>query len=318
MKSALVKVTSVLFIIASGILIASAFLGSGFTFPVVQLAKSQDTEQQASPARTPVPADKDKTSSDVSADTYKQTVARLRAYSDQGRFVDLVAEADAIQTQWGSTGGERYGLLFLEFLGELTSGRILEAHPNAWDLSQKYVVAALITSDTYDLETEWALLRYLHYPARPTSLDSEWVEQRRQRVKLWLHALNRLETEKDETFDPEDSGPIKVNPPSGTTGFPGMGPEQIKDPVLRAEYKKAIDENNKRIRNSNHQLKLRQNEQAIIRGALKYISTVYARPPSDIEELRRLLREYKISDDLRKVIETETKKAIDADGTTAR
>ena len=50
----------------------------------------------------------------------------------------------------------------------------------------------------------------------------------------------------DKNFDWEKPIYMNVRPPAATGLRPGVEPEEIADPILRAQYQKAIDENEKR------------------------------------------------------------------------
>jgi len=301
LRTILAKFISILVVSTTGILVA-------YTFVMPWDLRSQFQTQKATQNRPLATADTGQTTSDVPEAVYREKLAHLKMLREAGTLPDLISEVDEIEKQWGANGGERYGLLFQEFLSALGTSRIIDHNPDTLDISQKYAVIALKNADSYDLETEWSFLRYLRYPMGPIKLDGLGTERRLADVKLWLHALHRLESEKDKNFDPNETGPMNAEPPPGANGYPGMSPDRIKDPILRAQYEKAINENNRKIRYMNHQFKLLQHEPSIIRDAVKYISRMYAQEPSNIQELTVLLRNYKISSELSKNIINQTEK----------
>lgn len=305
-----VKLILSLGVFSTAILLASAFKNSDSLFPMRPAEQNRYEAQKPSPTQSATMPDKDKTTNDIPDAIYKDLVARLRVLRASGSLEDLVTEGDNIARQWGANAGRNYGLLFREFLSVLTSPRIINQNSGALELSQKYAVAALKSSEFFDLETEWFLLMYLRYPLQGKILDESGVQQRRERVKLWLHALHRLEREKAKNFNPNDLPALNVEPPKGVNGIAGMSPENIKDPGLRAAYERAIDENKKKVEYFNLQLKLRQNEASMIKNGIEYISTVYAQEPFGLQELDKLLDVYDVSEPLRKNIKNVTEKLI--------
>jgi hypothetical protein len=298
----LIKLVVFLCILCSAIIVTLAVTSNLSSWaPSPEISQSQ---KQINNSATPI---KD----DIPEAVADDVISRLHALRASADLKGLIEEGDRIESRWGEEGGRNYGLVVREFLGALTTGKIVEQDPGVFDLSQKYAVRALKRAETYDLETEAHLLLRLEYPIQPTVLDENGIKQRRERAGLWLHALRRLETEKDKHFDPKATGPMNASPPEETGLPPGVSPEAVKDLKLRAEYEKAIEENRKRIEHFNWQYRLRQNEPWIIDGGVKYISKAYAYSASDPKELDQLLEEYSISKDIRTKIKSETKKIVD-------
>ncbi|MGB7068425.1 MAG: hypothetical protein WBD22_02940 [Pyrinomonadaceae bacterium] len=243
---------------------------------------------------------------DTLQNEFQQELCRLKYFREKGSLNELINEGNRIEQKFGTSGGESYGKLFLEFLSILTSSRYRSTDDIALHLSQGYAVQAFKKSNTFDLETEWRLLMYLRYSLSEIELNDTQIQERRERVRLWLHALHRLEVEKDENFDPDDVPSLNVAPPTGVrVGFAGMSPEAIKDPKLRAEYEAAIEANAKKAEYRAGQFRLRQNENFIVKNAVKYISKVYSISPKNLGELQELLNDSRVSDDLKREIETK-------------
>jgi hypothetical protein len=293
------RIGILLFLFTTGILVVSALVIPEYMFYRPSLSQNLYQAKKSPSLNIATPVEKDKSVGDIPIDIFRSTVTRLRVLSENGRFQDLIREGDTIHEKWGASGGERYGTLFLEFLRLLQSNRVADANSRALDLSQHYAVVALSRADSYDLETEWAMLRYLRYPVGVSTLEITQIEQRQTTVELWLHILHRLRSDKDEGFDPKNVGTINVEPPSGVNGFPGMSPEKIMDPTLRAEYEKAIDANAQKVKYYDYQLQLRKDEIAIVKDAVKYISKMYEQSLRNFDELNRLMSSYKISDDVK-------------------
>jgi hypothetical protein len=175
------------------------------------------------------------------------------------------------------------------------------------ELSRNFAAQALKKADTFDLEYEWKLLSFLggvDYPS--DKLNDNLIQKRRERVKLWLHAIHRLETSKDSNFNPDDLPQLNIAPPP-STGLPaGVSPEAIRDEKLRNEYEKAIAANTKKVKYYNKQSRLRIDENFFVNKiAVNYISTAYSKSPTNLTELDKLLDEYHIPENIRGMIKVQ-------------
>lgn len=245
----------------------------------------------ASPASTPP-------GNDGNLESLREVEANLKALKGTDRLEDLINSQRNIEYLLGKTGGPNYGMLYRNLLAALTTEKIIESHPEALGLAQDYVEIALRRSDSFDFETEWFLLMYLRYPTNEASLDNSQIEARRRRTDLWLHLLKRIDDEKDTDFDQNDLPALNVQPPEGSNIIAGMSPDAITDPVLREQYKAAIKKNSENAAYFSHQIRLRQDEDSIIKNAVKYISLMYSKVPYNSDELRNALDKYAISDDI--------------------
>jgi hypothetical protein len=241
-------------------------------------------------------------------DSYGRRLLAIRSYGVAGELKDLLDLWDKTEQEWGSRGGKEYGQLTLEMMQVLNSNRFKSDDDTALKLGGRYAFVALRKADSFDLETEWRLLLHLKIFSNDMRLTGSQLEERNGYVKQWLHALKRLETEKDPNFDPNDVGRLNVTPPEGVpVRLSGMSPESIKDPKLRAEYENAIKANSRKLEYFNQQYRLRQDEEFIVKHAVKYISVMYAQSPSNMAELNKLMRDANISKDVQEKIRTAIK-----------
>ena len=126
-----------------------------------------------------------------------------------------------------------------------------------------------------------------------------------------------MENAIDKDWDPNDIPTENVDLPEGVTGFPGMPPELIKDPALRAEYEQAIKKNREKTEIRNEQLNLRNTKNRYRRIVEKYLISTYSIPPYANEELSKYVNEYiaeektrsRILDTVKKNIEAQAEKA---------
>ena len=137
----------------------------------------------------------------------------------------------------------------------------------------------------------------------PIILESaDWRRLRLEKARWWLAAWRRVTESTDPKFDFSDFPLLNVAPPRAT-GLPsGIPPQAIRDLKLRSEYEQAVEQNNVRARKYDEQFWIKQNGQALLKSAERYLKKAYSRTPDDIPELMRLLETYITDDQLRKRI----------------
>jgi hypothetical protein len=183
-----------------------------------------------------------------------------------------------------------------------------------YQLSQKYIFAALAQADNFSLDLESRLLPFLAIDQAPSAttdaVSSEWIKERGAKTRLWLHALQRLEKETDRNFNFNDHPVLNVAPPQ-ETGLPaGVAPEAIKEPKLRAQYQAAIAANAKKAREYDRQYMLRHIREVFFPKAEQYLVSAYTKPPYDLDELRVYLNEYLADAASKERIVNEVKKKM--------
>jgi len=206
----------------------------------------------------------------------------IRAQNLEG----LVAAADEIENTWGKDGGQFYGRLMMEVSNSLANSF---SETKRDELSQKYAALALVRADTMSLRLETILLEFLSRDLAADTKQANWVKERSDKTKLWLHAWARLEKGINRNFEFNDRPLLKVTPPQ-ETGLPaGVAPEAIRDQKLRATYKAAIAANAAKAREYSKQMELKSLDRMFTRKAEEYIVRVYAEPPYNFDELERHL-----------------------------
>lgn len=207
--------------------------------------------------------------------------------------------AKEIQNKWYPKDKEMYGSLMVHSLISWRSACKRADKKAPMNLIRQYAEQALSTydpkkPDNISIKTELDLVSILHEDytySKGKHTDQEWATARRKGTERWFHAWQRLEKAIDEDWDSNDVPEENVSPPKGIgiPGIPGMPPEMIKDPVLRAEYEKAIAENREKIKIRNEQIKLRSIRKTYFRVVEKYLVSTYSIPPYDNTELSTLL-----------------------------
>ena len=213
-------------------------------------------------------------------------MSRLDALIRANDLDGVVAAADQIENTWGKDGGQFYGRLMLEVSNSLVNSF---SGTKADELSQKYASLALTRADTMSLRLETILLDFLSRDLTAKTQEENWVKERSDKTKLWLHAMARLEKGINRNFAFNDRPVLKVRPPE-ETGLPaGIAPEAIKDQKLRATYKAAIAANSAKAQEYNKQMELKSLDGLFTKKAEEYVVRVYALPPHKLDELERHL-----------------------------
>jgi len=221
----------------------------------------------------------------------------LRNSKDIKGLESMVKE---IQSKWSQKDKQKYGALMVNTLNSWASACRRSDKKPPMETIRQYANQVLSTydpnkPDNISIETEFALVSILHGQyiyTKGKRTDEQWASHRRKGVKRFFHAWQRLENAIDPTWEPDDVPKINIDLPKGVPGFPGMPPEMIKDPVLRAEYEQAIKKNREKIKIRNEQLKLRNIKKRYFRIVEKYLVSTYSIPPYDNEELEEYLNKY--------------------------
>ena len=106
---------------------------------------------------------------------------------------------------------------------------------------------------------------------------------------LWLDLIGLLDRFLDPDFNPDDVPERAVQPPPTSEGVvypPGADPALIDDPNARAEYKKAIADNEAKTSHYGLQTKLRRLDERITPRAEDFIRKFYTPAPRDQKELK--------------------------------
>ena len=243
----------------------------------------------------------------VNQAAFDAEMSRLDALIRANDLDGLVAAADQIENTWRKDGGQFYGRLMLEVSNSLANS-FSGTKPD--ELSQKYASLALTRADTMSLRLETILLDFLSRDLTANTQEANWVKERSDKTKFWLHAWARLEKGINRNFDFNDRPLLNVRPPE-ETGLPtGTAPEAIRDQKLRATYKAAIAANSKKAQEYNKQFELKSLDGLFTKKAQEYIVRVYALPPYNLDELERHLTASGLDQTIRKRVLSEVVKRL--------
>lgn len=242
---------------------------------------------------------------------------------EQSKNLNALANlVEEIQNKWSKKDKRMYGALMVNTLHSWESAYRRADKKPPMNIIRQYANQVLSTydpnkPDNISIETEFALVSILHGEyiyMKGERTDEEWASYRRKGAERFLRAWKRLENAIDDDWDPNDIPEANVSPPKGIgiPGIPGMSPELIKDPVLRAEYEKAIEKNREKIEIRNEQLKLRNTNNRYHRILEKYLVSTYSIPPYANEELSKYVNGYTADEKTRSRILDAVKKNIEA------
>jgi hypothetical protein len=243
---------------------------------------------------------------------YQRDLARLDDLSKTQDLNAVIKFADEAETRWGQRGGDYYARLMLNVSNVIANDF---SDDRIYRLSQKYALAALSKSNSFSLDSEVSLLPFIAMDLAPkdaaANVEPEWAKERSLKARLWLHAWQRLEAERDKNFNFDDRPVMNVVPPR-ETGLPsGVAPEAIKDAKLRARYQAELTANAKKAEAYNRQYMLREMSKTFPRKAESYIVGAYSKPPYNFNELGKLMNQYVADHETRqRILREVTEKKI--------
>ncbi|MEM6725539.1 MAG: hypothetical protein AAF598_15975 [Bacteroidota bacterium] len=187
---------------------------------------------------------------------------------------------------WESAPDQWYGAFVLQTCQLLNTPRP-EVQQTKWNLAE-----ATLQTKAESLPLPITLQLLYQVVDKPLITSKEWPENRLAFAEIWLKAWQQLEQEMNPAFDPTQLPNIKVAPPDETGLPPGVSPDAIDDPQLRATYQKAIKANRVLIEQYTYQNQLLQMAPSFQQTASQYLIHLYSQVPVDIAELQQLLLTY--------------------------
>jgi hypothetical protein len=217
-----------------------------------------------------------------------QISQHLRRDPSTVSYERLKGIADQIASRWKERDARTYGLLTLAFCQAVQSSNVL---PRMTALSQRCALSAVALGDALPIDLVCELLQCAQHNLDENGkalTGTPLSESRRDRVKRWLRALQRIQDAIDPRFDANDVGYGNVMPPGGA-GPAGMDPAGISDPVVRAQYLSAIQANQDKIVKASFQLKLRDLQKEFFEAAIRFILFEYSDVPAGPKEVDELM-----------------------------
>ena len=222
--------------------------------------------------------------SDVETKDYKEDMAHIEAMRDSidsGQIVKLEEYekfADEIQKKWSLRNKEYNARIILELCGPLSSGTF--PGDRRYDVAKKYALSVLDKPEQISIEMELELTGHvvtlMYTPNSPKGED--FSQRRKKDVEVRLHAWKRLTDAIDPNWDPNEVI-LSPNAVAVEMGLPGsVEPQAIEDPILRAEYIRAIEANMQKSEKYREQNSLHKWLKRFPRNAETYIIQAYSRP----------------------------------------
>jgi hypothetical protein len=174
--------------------------------------------------------------------------------------------ADKLEAKWFDKDKKYYWYIMSLICREFYSSVFNDE--GEYELASKYAIQTLDKmknlpeSDKATPNIEFSLLMKIHSPSLTKanilqlSETGLWNNKRSEIVKLYFQSWERLEKKIDPNYGKFDPNyrPAPIRPPPGVNFFfSGMSPAAIKDPNLRAQYEKTLQED--------HEKKMRGREQ---------------------------------------------------------
>lgn len=217
---------------------------------------------------------------------FERDMHRLTAVQESSRLPELKQAAAEIEAAWRDRDATSYATLLSVAADSIGS---FDSSPQGAALANGYAMAALDRADgALSLEMEIHLiLRLLVGDAAPGSMLADPDATRRARVRLFLRALQRVDSHINTAFNFADLPSLNVSVPG--VMIAGGDPEAVRDPEVRAAYKAAIEANRKKAMAIGEQRTLRQLKERLLRLGEPILIRRYSGRPDRAAEFRCLL-----------------------------
>lgn len=223
---------------------------------------------------------------------YSRAYYRIEELGTDGDKSGLLKLANDISAEWKPRSMHYYGELVLHLCQVLTSAR----QNSPLEDIRRIALDAIATYDplakqNIAIRTHFSLLGFSE--VRPSALlamtDEDRQILRRAETERLMVLWDRMEATIDPNWDPDELVYRNVQPPPGVDHPAGVAPEVITDPVLRAQYEKAIEENDRKVKRRNEQKSLREMRPSVIRSLAAYCAGAYGATPQDDAWLESVL-----------------------------
>lgn len=236
-----------------------------------------------------------------------EDMAKLQKLGESHDFVGLEKYAEKLQMMWSKRDWNDYVYMLYKISSAFNSyyfdndKSYIFANTYAnLALSNRTKLSPSMEADLVSLTSHW----FVNIQKCPCGKDISKVRNRE--AELWFHIWKRIEDGIDKQYNPFDPSNItymNVPPPKEAPfHIPGMSPEVIKDPKVRAEYEAAIQANAKKAQKNNEQIMLRDLKKIFLPRSQKFIIFVYSQLPDDTTGLQKLLNKYVADQTKRKEI----------------
>lgn len=205
---------------------------------------------------------------------------------------EVIALGDQLEAKWRRVEWNSYARVMLYICSEISNRGLNDARVR--EQSERFARIALSHSSTFLWELQSDLVEALGYQ-RSSPTERGWLSDRHDKAELWLKAWQRLDKERDPSFNVNDRKnlpSLSVIPPYETNLPAGSPPSAIKDSHLRAKYEAAIAENKRKSKRVDQQLPLILHGPSFKARAERWLIEAYSQTPIRNAELKRSLEVY--------------------------
>lgn len=158
------------------------------------------------------------------------------------------------------------------------------------DTSPSIVEALLRTfEERADIEALRTALAQLEAATGAPASKADALAARQSQWRLFLDGVNRIDAKLIPDFDFDDVPTLSSEPPP-QTGLPaGVSPASIADPALRAQYERAIAENQAKAAVYNFQSRLKRTDEQWMDAFEAFVSARF--PRAEAPALERAINE---------------------------
>lgn len=223
----------------------------------------------------------------------QQNLRELQAIDSLGRAKNLEALAKLVAEL--SKRADHESPHFFNVLQALSNALTTYDHGantyiRSYQLAQECAYLALEQANKLSLSQEVGFLWVLTVDTDAANklTDEEKAKLRAKKAALMLNPIKRINEIKKM---PAYKGVIftTVPLPPGVEGENGMSPKNISNPVLRAQYEKAVKENSERLKQANLRRQALNTEISWLPAVEKYLIAAYTKPPFALDELKNLM-----------------------------
>lgn len=202
---------------------------------------------------------------------------------------------------WKSGNKSEYYQNAASMANNIASGSVNDPH---YEWAAK-LLEDLLTRKTTVAETRTADLSAMNVLALSLISDrNASVKERRGHVRLLSRYLGKVRKEIVPNYTPK---PVtqNVSPPPGITpfGFSGMDPKTITDPVMRAKYEAAIQENQENSFINQRQSLLHKVEGEMSKSIINYMIDAFQTEDSSSPLIAECIKNARLTDAERKKVE---------------
>ena len=219
---------------------------------------------------------------------FHKTIKLLRAKKDVKGLQKLGEE---IKAEWSAKKSAALYPVILEVCVALNSARTTE--PGVDQFIQELVVAAIDSPAEKPAEVVAKLLLFLESDFDYSSgklAGAEWASERAVRAERWLKVCKSVREQNAALPKPSGEVQLNVSPPEGLPS--GVGPEAVKDPVLRKQFEEAIELNTRRHEANQKKRMFDDLEKDVASDSARYLVEAFSKPPFRTDDLAKLLAEY--------------------------